>query len=185
MLEGWIALTGSPGAGKSTLADALRLHGVLHVDLARFAFDYGLVEGVDAVRNSNIIDPAKVGPRLHAFVQKGTPVLLESHWSHDIPGVQSAIVLRLKPSELKKRLVRRGWPPKKVRENLEAEGTDIILQEAISNLGVKNVFEIDATGRSVDAIKRDAYALIKGPNAVRSRFKPGKIDWSDDLIALR
>lgn len=185
MLEGWIALTGTPGVGKSTLVDRLRLHGILNVDLARFAHDYELVEGVDPVRNSNIIDPARVGPKLKTFVQKGALVLLESHWSHEVPGVDYAIVLRLKPSELRVRLERRGWPEKKIRENLEAEGTDVILQEAIAGLGKANVFEVDTTGRDVDAVAKVVYSIVKGPKGALSKFKPGQVDWSDDLLALR
>jgi broad-specificity NMP kinase len=100
MVRGWVALTGTPGTGKSTVADWLRRHGVANVNVGRFAQDFDLTEGFDEQRMSAIVDPARVAPALEDFTQRGALLLLDGHWSHEVPGVEAAIVLRLRPRDL-------------------------------------------------------------------------------------
>lgn len=184
MLRGWVALTGTPGVGKSAVANALRLRGVPNVGVGRLAQDYDLVEEFDEARMSSVVDPAKVAPLLAGMVQKDSLLLLDGHWSHDVPGVTAAIVLRLRPSELKGRLERRGWPPAKVRENVEAEAIDLILQEAVTGLGKKRVLEVDTTGRTIGAVASIVYSLSRGPAAIANKYRPGLVDWSGDFLSM-
>jgi adenylate kinase len=183
VLKGWVALTGTPGVGKTAAADRLRLRGVPNVNLGRLAQDYDLVDGFDDARMAAIVDPAKIGPLLRSLHQKGTLLLLDGHWAHDVPGVEAAVVLRLRPRELQARLERRGWPPSKVRENLEAEAMDLILQEAVARLGRRRVYEIDTTGRDLESVATAIYSITKGPAAAARGHAPGGVDWSQDVLA--
>lgn len=183
MLQGWVALTGTPGVGKSAVADELRLRGVPNVALGRFAQDNDLADGFDDARMSAVVDPARVGTALAAVTQQGALLLLDGHWSHEVPRVTAAVVLRLSPGALKARLERRGWPPAKVRENVEAEAIDLILQEAVAALGAARVFEVDTTGRSLAEVARTVYGLVRGPAAAARRHRPGSVDWSAEILA--
>ncbi len=182
MLAGWVALTGTPGVGKSTVTDRIRLRAIPTVDLGRFAHDYGLVEGLDRPRTSAIVDPKRVAPVLRQVVQIDNLLLLDGHWSHDVPGVKTAVVLRLKPAELQARLTRKGWPPAKIQENVEAEAIDVVTQEAVHRLGARNVFEIDTTGLAVEEVERHVLRLLKGTPAAKASYKPGRVDWSQDIL---
>lgn len=183
MLEGWVALTGTPGVGKTEVADRLRLRAIPNVDLGRFAHDYDLIEGIDPQRTSAIVDPVRVGKHLAKFVQKGALTLLDGHWSHEVPGVEAAIVLRLAPPELEQRLKRRGWPPTKIRENLEAEAVDVVLQEAVGRLGRRRVFEIDVTDLPLEEVERHMYRILRGPSRQLAPYRPGKVNWSQHVLA--
>lgn len=182
MLRGWVALTGTPGVGKTSVADRLRLRAIPNVNLGRFAQDNDLVDGFDDARMAAVVDPPRVAPLLSRLTQKDTLLLLDGHWSHEVPGVEHAIVLRLRPRDLQARLERRGWPAAKVRENLEAEGMDLVLQEAVARLGPKRVFEVDTTGRGLDDVESTLYGLLRGPASGRRLARPGQVDWSRDVL---
>lgn len=182
MLHGWVALTGTPGVGKTAIADLLRRRGVPTVDLARFAHDFDLVEAVDPARTSAIVDPRRVAPMLRRVTQRGSLCLLDGHWSHEVPGTLGAVVVRLDPEELRSRLERRGWPPPKVRENVDAEAIDLILQEAVQRFGRDRVREVDATGRGPDSLARDVHGLLRESSAAARAFRPGRVDWSGYIL---
>jgi adenylate kinase len=88
-------------------------------------------------------------------------------------------VLRLAPSELKNRLLARGYSERKIRENLEAEAVDVILSEAVEFCS--RVSEIDTTGKSPLEV---AELIIKAITR-EIELKPGQVDWLEDLFDLR
>jgi adenylate kinase len=176
-LRGWVALTGTPGVGKSAVANDLRLRGVSNVNLGAFAQDKDLTDGFDEARMSAIVDPARVAEGLSGVTQSDGLLLLDGHWSHDVPGVGAAIVLRLRPDTLRTRLERRGWGDSKVRENVEAEAMDLILQEAVARLGVRRVHEVDTTGRTIRGVANAVLAVCRGTAPSRAH-RPGQVDWS-------
>lgn len=100
--------------------------------------------------------------------------ILEGHFSHYF--ADEAVVLRLMPSELKKRLEAREYSTKKIRENLESEALDVILVEAVEFC--KRVSEIDTTGRSPPEVAD--YVL----RAIRKEIdlEPGQVDWLEDFF---
>jgi adenylate kinase len=71
-------------------------------------------------------------------------LVIESHYAHDVPNDVS-VVLRCRIEELRKRLGKRGWPSRKVEENIQAEIFAVCLEEAKS-LGP--VVEVDTTTAS-------------------------------------
>ena len=81
------------------------------------------------------------------------------------------IILRTRPDKLKERLESRGWPEKKVQENVEAEMTDVCLTEAMDVN--KRVFEVDTTDKDETDVILAIRAIMRG----RRGFEPGKTDW--------
>ena len=134
-----VAVTGTPGTGKTSACEVLSARGYVVVDLDEIARREGLIVGRDTARGSDEVDveALREGLRIPAKV-----AFLRSHYSHRMD-VNLAVVLRCRPSVLRQRLEARGWPAEKVRENVEAEAIDVILQEAVGRLNF--VFEIDTT----------------------------------------
>src|SRR2546427_9689239 len=112
-----IALTGTPGTGKSSVAGELERRGYFVLSLDRFAEEHKLVSGFDAGRGTKEIDVEALDREIRVPAKLG---FLVAHYSHRLT-VNLAIVLRCHPRVLADRLQSRGWAESKVRENVEAE----------------------------------------------------------------
>lgn len=165
-----IALTGTPGTGKSTIADLIdEGFKVFHVnDLIKDGYN----DGVDDEKNCLIADIEKLATFSRGL--KGD-VILESHVSHLLPA-DIIIVLRASPTALRKRLEGRGWSEVKVRENVEAEALDIILIESMSLN--KKVYEIDTTNMTPMQVRDAVLEIINGTE----KYRPGSIDFSEEAF---
>ena len=170
-----VALTGSPGTGKTTLAALLAPTFHVHAvrDLAEACGALGPLEGDGA----HAVD-------LDALLQHVQPlpsdVLIEGHLSHHLtPDV--IVVLRCAPETLRDRLEARGYGPDKVRANVEWEllgGVHAEIQDA--GLEVP-MLELDAStmrpeamAESVRAWRDEGYAASSG----------ALIDWLADATHL-
>lgn len=100
-----IALTGTPGTGKTTTASLLKDKGYTVVEINKLAKEKGFVEGYDQERNCDVIDVEKVEEYLkkNLFKKKGN-IILDGLLSHLIKNVDIVVILRCHPEELKKRL---------------------------------------------------------------------------------
>src|SRR5437016_11103380 len=151
-----VAVTGTPGTGKTSACEVLSARGYVGVGLDEIARREGVIVGRDAARGSDEVDveALREGLRIPAKV-----AFLRSHYSHRMD-VNLAVVLRCRPSVLRKRLEARGWPAEKVRENVEAEAIDVILQEACGRLNF--VFEIEPTGATPRETAEPILRMIRG-----------------------
>lgn len=165
-----LALTGTPGTGKSTVADLVDAgFRVVHVnDLIRDGHSAGL----DKERGCLIADL----PKLSRYVLdlKGD-YILEGHVAHLLP-VDAVIVLRASPGVLRERLRERGWSAAKVRENVDAEALDLILVEALET--DKKVYEIDTTNMSPMQVRDAVLEIIEGTD----KYGPGSVDFSEEAF---
>ncbi len=176
-----IALTGTPGTGKSTVA-ALLPHKVIDINAL---VKGGLNSGVDPERGCLEADMDGLEMRLNeldeadadkaANAANGANIaILEGHISHYF--ADWAIVLRLNPNDLEKRLLARGYSERKVRENLEAEALDAILIEAVEFCS--RVDEIDTTGHTPSEVADLAVGIIQG----KVRRPPGQVSFLEDFV---
>mgnify|MGYP000627913365 CR=1 FL=1 len=152
-----VALTGTPGTGKSTVAEAIgeRLD-IEVIHLNDRIKEHGLHTGEDEERGSLVADIEAI--REHLGDWSG---LLDSHLSHQFEA-DAVIVLRCAPEELEERLTDRGEAPAKAAENAESEALDIVLSEAVRRQGEERIYEIDTSGRSVEAVTDDVLAVLRG-----------------------
>ncbi len=161
-----IALTGTPGTGKTTVAELLKKRGHKVISVIEMARRYGCI--LDEEGGEVEIDVEK----LSQFRFDG---IVEGHLSHYLrPDV--TIVLRCNPLILKERLEGRGWDEEKLMENVEAELLDVILVEAIEMNS--NVYEIDTTFMTVEEVADAVESIISGGS---EEYRPGKIDWLSEL----
>ncbi|OPX61596.1 MAG: putative kinase [Methanomassiliicoccales archaeon PtaB.Bin134] len=169
-----VALTGTPGTGKSTVAEALSAlgHAVLEVnDLAK---RHGLLRSKDLARDSYDLDLDEVQ---EALEREGfADGVLVGHLSH-LLDVDMVIVLRCHPDALARRLEARGWPAAKVRENALAEALDVILAEAMDP-GVP-VLELDTTELSREGAISAVRSMLAGES---EKYAVGNIDWSEEAL---
>ena len=166
-----VALTGTPGVGKTTLAAVAAADGWTVVDVKAWASAEGCVVGFDEEDQAAVIDVERLSRRM----PEGDRLLFEGHLSHLLP-VDLAWVVRCDPDALRPRLEARGYGPAKVRENLEAEALDLILQEAID--AVPRVVQRDGTRRSPQALYK-AFADAGLGAAKAGDLEP--VDWSERL----
>jgi adenylate kinase len=167
-----VALTGTPGTGKTTVAELVETDlGVVHLnDVIREA---GLTESVDEERDSLVADLDAVGSWLDANAREA---LVESHLAH-LFDADRVVVLRCAPEELERRLLDRGESGTKAHENAESEALDVILAEAVERHGEATVYEVVTTDRSPVAVAREVEAVLAGEREPSA----GTVDYTDWL----
>lgn len=167
-----LALTGTPGTGKTSVAYHLVKGGWGYLDVADYAKTEGFVIEEDEARGSLVLDEEAIAAALAADAWPDTPCVIDSHIAHLLPA-EVVVVLRCEPLVLAERLRARGWPEAKVRENVEAEAMSVIAEECD---GV--VVEVDTTKRTTEEIAADLKRCFLGPG-----FPPRtRIGW--DVAAL-
>ena len=167
-----IALTGTPGVGKTKVANLLKKMGYDVLPLKKIADEF--IIGYDKERESKIVDEELMDDYIKNLKEEGI-IITEGHLSH-LLSVDGVIILRCHPKELKKRLKAKKWNERKIKENLEAEALDIILQRALQRH--KKIWEIDTTGKNAEEVAKEVVEIIK-------KMPPpcyGKVDYSEWLI---
>ncbi|MDZ7730097.1 MAG: adenylate kinase family protein [Natrialbaceae archaeon] len=153
-----VGITGTPGTGKSTVADVLEDRTSLEVvHLGERLADEDLVTGQDADRGSVIADIDALAARVETW----DDVIVESHLVHHLP-VDRVVVLRCAPAELERRLGERGVTEASIQENAESEALDVILAEAVDQHGRESVYEIDTTNLRPNAVADAIEAVLEG-----------------------
>jgi adenylate kinase len=143
-----IAVSGSVGTGKTTLAKKLAKQlNHDYVDVTAMIMDSKLPEGYDKKRQCYIIDTKKLNSALLLLIQKNKNLVIDSHLSHYLPAkyVDRCIITKCELKKLSQRLKKRGYPKAKIKDNLEAEIFDVCYEEAKA-LG-HNVSVVDTAKR--------------------------------------
>ncbi len=170
-----LAITGTPGTGKSAVASVLAMRGWSTLELNAYAKEKGLLGREDKKRATREVDPGKLRAALAAEELSKRTALI-GHLSH-LVGADLVVVLRCRPSVLQERLRKRGYAQSKVRENMEAEACDVILVDAL-DAGAP-VFEIDTTERTPEQVADAIEEILAGE---KEKYEPGHIDWSEEVL---
>ncbi len=169
-----VAITGTPGTGKSSVCRELSRMGFVVVDVARLAIEKGLAKRPKKRGAPAIVDVDRLRK---ARLPEGNPLFLSAHYSHLLDS-DVTVVLRCSPAVLESRLKSRRWLEKKIRENVEAEAIDLITVEAMQRC--KKVYEIDTSSTSAREAARQILEIVHG--AVKGH-EPGRIDWSEEILS--
>jgi adenylate kinase len=176
-LDNIILITGTPGVGKTALAKSLsKKSGFKLIELNRLVRKEKLYTRFDKARKTYVVNEGKLRRRLEVLSRSSDKMVLPTHLIGGLlpkASVRLALVLRLDPVVLYRRLRSRRWTKSKAWENTEAEILDVSLQGALSFLGPRRVYEIDTTGKSAAEVYRGALkALSKGKTG-----RSGVVDW--------
>lgn len=153
-----IALSGTPGCGKTTASKILEDRGYCIKSVKSLSEENDCVSGYDADMDSNEIDLEKLNEFVTGQI-KEKDCLIEGHLSH-LLSVDKVIILRCDPVVLNKRLESKGWKDKKIKENVKAEIMDVIKVEAYEE--DHKVFEIDTTNKKPEDVADGIEQIIKG-----------------------
>ena len=192
-----LAITGTPGTGKTSVCKAF---GLECIDLNSVIEEQGFYTGIDRERGCLIADLDKLEEYVRHNANAKKRLIIEGHLAHLLnPAPEVAIVLRANPSVLAERLKQKGFPPQKIKENVDAETLDVILIEAVELC--ETVYEVDTSGKRVEevaAVVREIIDLIEieggeegeeesengnRKKALMAKYKPGSVDWTRYLTA--
>ncbi len=164
-----IAVTGTPGVGKTTVSKLLaRKLGYEYVSLR----DYVMERGIGEMKGDEL--EVEVDELAYNFERDfaGKNVVADGHLSHFLKA-DLVVVLRAHPKLVGERLKGRGYSKEKIGENVEAELVDVILVEALEEN--ENVIEVDTTGKTPEEVVDEIIGLIQ--KGVKRRV--GIVDWSE------
>ena len=144
-----ILLSGTPGVGKTTISNLLRLKEYSVINLNDFIIQHGLYFGYDHSRESVIIDEDILKIKIEKELEQFPGLLfIEGHTSEIVPMefVKLAFILRCNPSILRERLTSsRDYSHNKIEENVQAEIMDECLIAMQEQLPSSLILEIDTS----------------------------------------
>jgi adenylate kinase len=164
-----VALTGTPGSGKSRVA--------LELDPSWGAEEVGelAVERACGRRRDGqvLVDLPRL--RRSLLTEPGpVPRVIVGHLAHLLP-VDAAVVLRCQPLILRQRLATAGrGTPAERQENFVAEAIDLVAREARARR--LPVWEIDTSRRTPRSVAREVERILRD----RRRVSRRSIDWLAD-----
>jgi len=130
-----IAVSGSVGSGKTTVAKKLaEKYNLFYFDINGFIKSHKFYDYYDKKRKTCVVDTEILIPILIKAVKdlKKIKIIFDGHFSHYIPKkyIKLCIICKCDLKVLKKRLEKRKYSKMKIRENLDAEIFDVVLNEA-------------------------------------------------------
>ena len=172
-----LALTGTPGTGKSTIAGLLSETGFEVLTVESLAEQNDLKGYLDLEDGALVIDTDALHQALSEPWQTspGGPVIVDGHLSHHLP-CDAVVVLRCSPDVLESRLSERGYQSEKVQSNSEWELIG----------GSWNEYEADMPWVEFDTTASDVESIVASITGwIADGFKPASqspgIDWIERL----
>lgn len=171
--HGSITITGSPGVGKTTLANLLSRALEFEVQsIESIAAQSNCLEGKDEVDNTILIDTNCLQKQTQFL---GKDCIVEGHLSHFIPS-NIIILLRCHPIVLKQRLHKRAYIESKIIENVEWEFLGGAWTE-ISQLERQTpVLEFDTSNEDAESICQIVIQKLQDTTSLSLSIRE-HIDW--------
>jgi adenylate kinase len=177
-----VIITGTPGTGKTTISKIVaKILNAPLIALNELIIEKHLYNGHDDKKGYKIVDMESLSGEINLILNSiDKQLIIEGHLAHDFgvdEQVQSVIVLRARPSVLRKRLNKREWSDSKIQENVEAEALDLCTFEAVEIHGDK-VHEVDTSDLDVDEVAEIIIQILNG----KKQLPPGKINFLEELF---
>lgn len=179
-----VALSGTPGTGKTSASQLLRKHGFCVFSLKDIALEHKFILGVDKERQSKILDIQALDRYIAKTMIAYDIVFFEGLAAHLLTSMQKVVLLRCHPQKLRTRLQKKGWSAKKIQENCEAEALDIILCETVEKFAQHDIFEIDTTKKTPHDVAQDIKTITLNKFTPIEKYNIGNIDWSEQILNL-
>jgi adenylate kinase len=161
-----IAVTGTPGTGKTTLSQLYEEQGLKVIHLTEYVKRKYLGEEGEKEFEVDVEEMRKA-------LEDEEFDMVEGHLAHQVP-VDICVVLRTRPDILRERLEDRDYSDEKVEENVQSEILDVVLSEAVENQ--KTVIEVGTTDTSPEEVLEEVKRKVeKGENNY------GNFDWTEYL----
>ena len=174
-----IALTGVPGTGKTAIANALKKKGFQVIYLNELVERKKLWSEVDEF-GSKIVNIRKLELEANRVLRDKNNCIIEGHLACEMKlKCDFAVVCRTNPDVLERRLRKRGYPEKKINENIMCELLDYCTVLSLENYG--RVYEI----RSEGSIEKNVSEIMKIVNGKGEKFRAGWVSWSKACKAER
>jgi adenylate kinase len=170
-----VALSGTPGTGKTTISSLLQSEGFDVLSLEKIADKHNCLGELDASDDSKPIDiELLISILRNAWdIMPENITIIDGHLSHLLP-CDHTIILRCKPDVLENRLVKRGYAKGKIQGNVEWE---LIGSAWNDNEDRDGWLELDTTELTENELKE---RIIKW---IADDFKPNASDTDIDWIA--
>jgi len=151
-----ISISGTPGTGKTEVAKkvAEKLD-FEYVSLNEIAEEKDLYVGYDEERKCRIVDTDAISEELRK--RKDKNLVIESHYAHDIYS-DIRIILTCQLKELRKRMEKKGWPEKKIEENMDSEIMEVIRSDTIES---GNEFHEIDNSEDIEDTVREIVEIVK------------------------
>ncbi len=169
-----IALTGTPGTGKTSVAKILKKKYRV-VEISEIVKkDPSLILYRDEKRNSLVVDIDKLREKMSSY-----DGIVVGHLSHHLPA-DLVIVLRTHPEILRKRLSTKNYSEEKIRENIEAEAISLITSECME-MHTGRTYEVDTTEKTPEEVAEIVMKIIEDKE-FRKNYVAGKIDYTEVVL---
>ena len=171
-----LALTGTPGTGKTTVASLLADSGITVESVEKLAEHHNCIGEVDSSDNARPVDLEALSSLLKDEWGNSPDsiTVIDGHLSHSLP-VDGVILLRCAPSVLEERLKKRRYSSAKATENVEWE----ILGGAWNeHRGEVPWIEFDTSANSAEVI------VTTLRDWMADGFKPMSPDLAIDWVAV-
>ena len=155
-----ILISGTPGVGKSTHASELATRmGLKYININELAQEGDMYHGWDSELESNIINEEMILGEIEHSVKKGGCVV-DYHSCDMFPKswFRLVFVLRTDNTVLYDRLEKRGYNELKMKNNIECEIFQELLEEAREHFGIDRVIELFSN--EVDEIENNLDIMI-------------------------
>jgi len=170
-----IALTGTPGVGKTTIAQLLIERGWQAMSVSDLARKYDCEGDFDESMNSQEIDIHLLTERF--TVESDKRVIIDGHLSHFL-AVDGIILLRCRPEHLQKRLANRGYSDSKLTSNVEWELLSGTWAEIIEFEMSQPILEIDTSELSPQDVTEIIHDWIE--RGMMNDNQSAAIDWLEN-----
>jgi len=177
-----IVITGTPGVGKTSVSERLAAKlEAFHIDLTDLVKSERLSSGYDRRRQTLLSDTDELAKRVQQIVKQSRgDLIIDGHYATSVVSkraVSRVFVLRCHPQQLKQQMEERGFKGAKLWENLAAEILDVCLYDAIKEMGLGKVCEIDITDKTVDETVEEIASILR----CEKDCIVGFIDWLGKL----